>query len=341
MCPDAEIGVVNPVTSDGKYKLEAAIVRTADVLTRDGRRGDIIQVEQQAVGINSEIAALPAEWVPAVFDAIRYAVARGVIVIEPAGNGGFNRKGKGRGISLDRVELQGRFDRTNHDSGAIMVGGAEPVSGVATETTNYGSRVDVQGYGLYVTTLGYGDLFGGKNNRLFAYTAVYEGTSSATPCVTGVAALVQASLRARGLPELDAFLMRAVLAGTGAPDGSVRTKSLGPRPNADGAIDGLADPTVPLITGVAFSKKKGTLTVDGVYFRGLADAPEMRSVVFINGVPVTTTYLDGFPGPGGSTTRLVATGVRDLVPPGQVTYVEVGDAAGPISPRRIFVRKKK
>ncbi len=341
MCPGVEVGVVNPVTSDSKYKLELAIKHAADVLTRDGKRGDVIQVEQQALGINTEIAALPAEWVPAVFDAIQYAVAKGAIVVEPAGNGGINRKGKGRGVSLDRPELAGMFDRSSRDSGAIMVGGAIPVSATATSSSNFGSRVDVQGYGLYVTTLGYGDLYGGKNNPRGAYTAVFEGTSSATPCVTAVASIIQATLRARGLPELDPLLMRAVLAGTGSPDGSVRTKRVGPRPDAAAGVAGVADPSVPLITGISFSKKKGTLTVDGLYFNGGNAAPDQQSVIFVNDEAVRTEYVSDADGPNGTTTRLLAPDSSNVVAPGALTFVEVGTSAGPLSAKRIFVRKKK
>jgi hypothetical protein len=338
ICPDVEVGVINPVEASGTYRLANAIDHAADVLSAGGRRGDVIQIEQQARGISKEIAALPAEWDPAVFRAIQRAVALGVVVVEPAGNGGINKKGKGRGVSLDRSELGGVFDRNNQDSGAIVVGGAEPVSATATSTSNYGSRVDVQGYGLYVTTLGYGDLSGDGDPRT-AYTAVFAGTSSATPCVTGVAIIVQAGLRARGLKELDSFLMRAVLAGTGSPDGSIRTRRLGPRPNAFGALNGVDDPAVPLITSLTYAKKRDELTVDGVYFHSDVEAGSAPSVVYVNGVAAETHYLAGFPGPYGTTTRLVAVGVGAMLPSGEISYIEVGDATGPLSPRRIYVRK--
>lgn len=345
MCPAAQIGVINPTKPNAsggfKYNLEDAVRRAADVLSADGRRGDIIQIEQQAVGPNDEIAALPVEWAQAVYDAIRYAVARGLVVVEPAGNGGF-KNGKGRGVSLDRADLQGRFDRAKRDSGAIVVGGAEPDSRVATLTTNYGSRVDVQGHGLKVTTLGYGDIFGGKKkkSRRFAYTGFFEGTSSATPCVTGAAALVQAAIRAHGLFELDSLQMRAVLAGTGAPDGSPRGHTLGPRPNAAAAAVGVSDPNVPLVTGVALDEATGVLTVDGIYFLGANAASDLRSVVYVNGTAVATQYVDGFPGPGGTTqTRVTATGVAGLIPVGVITLVTVGNAAGSLSPAHVFVRK--
>lgn len=93
ICPDAEIGLINPVDNNSDYKLAAAIDSATSLL----ERGDIMHIQQQARGINREIAALPPEWEPAVFDAVQRAVAKGIVVIEPAGNGGAQGKqGEGR-----------------------------------------------------------------------------------------------------------------------------------------------------------------------------------------------------------------------------------------------------
>ena len=53
--------------------------------------------------------------------------------------------------------------------------------------SNYGARVDVQGWGREVTTTGYGDLQGGLNEDLW-YTDHFSGTSSASPVVVGALA---------------------------------------------------------------------------------------------------------------------------------------------------------
>lgn len=339
ICPDAQIGVINPVDDQKNYRLAQAIDKATDILTRDGARGDIIQVEQQARGINAEIAALPPEWDPAVFDAIQRAIARGVIVIEPAGNGGIKGK-KAKGIDLGRSELGGAFNRKKRDSGAIIVGGAIPLDANHAPTSNYGDRVDVQGYGTAVTTLGYGDLWGG-NNPLEAYTGVWSGTSSATPCVTGVATIVQATLKANGLDPFDCWLLRALLVGTGSPDGSPRTQRVGPRPNAEAAALGVLDPAVPLITNLKFSKKRDELVVDGIYFRDGAFPVEERSIVYVNGEPVTTEYVTGYEGPYGTTTRIVAKNVGAMLPKNVVSYVTVGNQGGVVSPPRVYVRTKK
>ena len=335
MCPDAEIGLINPVENNGDYKLAAAIDKAATLLDR----GDIMQIEQQARGINREIAALPPEWEPAVFDAIQRAVAKGIVVIEPAGNGGL-KGNKAKGASLDTPELGGAFDRKKRDSGAIIVGGGIPLDASKAPTSNYGSRLDVQGYGLYVTTLGYGDLFG-DGDPLRSYTAIFSGTSSAAPCVTGVAAIIQGALKAAGLEPFDSRLMRSVLAGTGSPDGSIKSQYIGPRPNARSAIGGILDPTVPLLTEIKFAAKKNRLTVDGVYFQGLNFAEADRAVIIINGTAVATTWSAGYEGPYGTTTRLTATGagLTDLLPSGELVFVTVRNGSGTESPRRIFIRK--
>lgn len=335
ICPDAEIGLINPVDAGSNYKLAAAIDQATQLLAR----GDIMQIEQQARGINREIAALPPEWEPAVFDAIQRAVAKGIVVIEPAGNGGI-KNGKPKGASLDHASLGGAFDRKKRDSGAIIVGGGVPLDASHAPTSNYGSRLDVQGYGLYVTTLGYGDLFGSPD-PLRSYTAVFSGTSSATPCVTGVAAIVQGALLAAGLEPFGSQLMRSVLAGTGSPDGSIKSERVGPRPNAVAAAGGVLDPALPLLTDVKFAAKKNRLTVDGVYFNGLNAAEADRAVILVDGTPVPTTSSTGFDGPYGTTTRLTASGpgLTDLLPSGDIVFVTVRNGAGVESPRRVFIRK--
>ena len=91
------------------------------------------------------------------------------------------------------------FDRTQADSGSILVGaGAPPANthgrdhGAARSRlafSNYGLCVDVQGWGAEVTTLGYGDLQGGDES--IWYTDVFGGTSAAAAIVAGVMTSLQ------------------------------------------------------------------------------------------------------------------------------------------------------
>ena len=134
--------------------------------------------------------------------------------------------------------------------------------------------------------------------------------------------------------------MRSVLAGTGSPDGSIKTQRVGPRPNAVAAIGGILDPAVPLLTEIKFAAKKQRLTVDGVYFNGLESAEADRAIIFINGTAIETSWSAGFLGPYGTTTRLTATGpaLKDLLPSGEIVFVTVRNGAGEESPRRVFIR---
>ncbi|MGW5310625.1 S8 family serine peptidase [Nocardia thailandica] len=168
---------------------------------------------------------LPVEWWPDDFAAIRYAVGRGVVVVEAAGNGGED---------LDDELYETRpaeFPGTWHnplrpgpiDSGAVLVGAGAPPPGTHGNDhgparsrlafSNYGARLDAQGWGREVTTTGYGDLQGGGDEDLW-YTDIFSGTSSASPIVVGAVAAAQAM---RGGDRLDPEQVRNLLRTTGSP----------------------------------------------------------------------------------------------------------------------------
>jgi serine protease len=248
ICPAADIGIINPNDErTGDYKLAAAIYEAANKL--EPNSGDIIQVEQQAPPINNQVLALPVEFQPDVYMAIKTATAAGLVVVEPAGNGSSSLD-TGKGIN-------GQFDRSRFDSGAIIVGAGNPpligyTNAARIKSSNYGSRVDVQGQGLFVTTAGYAGLWGKKgkrSDRSIRYTDRFGGTSSATACVTGAAAVVQGVLKERGMAPLSPALMRTLLVGTGSPDLSPGNMPIGPRPDAFKAVRVLLE-SRPFIAGV-------------------------------------------------------------------------------------------
>jgi hypothetical protein len=75
---------------------------------------------------------------------------------------------------------------TNHSLG-VMVGGGDPDTHKAVSSTNFGSRVDCQGWGAKVATTGgpgYQD-----------YVENFNGSSSATAMIGGVAASLQGAHR--------------------------------------------------------------------------------------------------------------------------------------------------
>lgn len=162
-----------------------ATLPTATVIRRAAdrlRAGDILLLEIHRRGPDGsgvgQDGFIAIEWWPDDFAAIRYAVAKGVIVVEAAGNGArnldaniFNTRPSGFPTTW-----RNPFNVANPSSGAIVVGAGAPPPGThgrdhspdrsRLDFSNYGQRVDAQGWGREVTTTGYGDLQGGSNRDL-------------------------------------------------------------------------------------------------------------------------------------------------------------------------------
>jgi Subtilase family len=257
ICADAKLGMVS-IFGDEERTTSVAIREAADKLSA----GDILLVELHLAGPknNYEERAdqdgyIAVEWWPDDFDAIQYAVGRGIIVVEAAGNGAVD-------LDDDLYETpdpgfpatwKNPFRRANRDSGAILVGAGAPPPGTHNRTlygldrsrldfSNYGSSVDAQGWGREVTTLGYGDLQnGGSEDRWYADE--FAGTSSASPIIVGALACLQGIRRARGVKPLTPAQARAVLRSTGSPQqadtNAPLTQRIGNRPDLKALIAAL------------------------------------------------------------------------------------------------------
>src|SRR6185295_14797143 len=107
----------------------------------------------------------------------------------------------------------GVFNRAVRDSGAFLIGGGSSAAHAPMCWTNYGSRLDFQGWGENVVTLGYGTLamVGGADQNQW-YTGTFSGTSSASPVVAGAVASIQGFRKAHGLLALDPLTLRSWLA---------------------------------------------------------------------------------------------------------------------------------
>jgi serine protease len=168
--------------------------------------GDVIIIEQQMVGPDLKKYTAVEFW-PHIFDQLKAATKKGIHCVQAAGNGNSN---------FDEAAYEGAFDLKKRDSGCIMVGAVGPADKERLSFSNYGSRVDVSGYGRGVVTTGYGDLFNQAPER--KYTARFSGTSSATPIVSGVVAVVS-SIAKEHRKNISPKNMREMLRKTGVPQG--------------------------------------------------------------------------------------------------------------------------
>jgi PKD repeat protein len=180
----------------------------------------------------SQCDFIPMEYWQDNFDAIASATANGRIVVEAAGNGATN---------LDDPIYNGAFNRMVRDSRAILVGAGNSYQRSPSCFTNYGSRVDMHGWGDSVRTLGYGDAFNpGDENQYYTHT--FSGTSSASPIVTGAAAsIIGVSLvDGQGYGGRTPTEIRKILRDTGTPQLS-DPRNIGPLPNLAAAIPRILD----------------------------------------------------------------------------------------------------
>jgi hypothetical protein len=258
--PDAVVSAVSldSMSTAPAIRIAADRLRAGDIMLLEvHRRGPAAN----GIGQHGYIAI---EWWPDDFAAIRYATRKGVIVVEAAGNGQQN---------LDAAIYNQRpsgfpstwrnpFNPANPSSYAVVVGAGSPPPGTHGSNhgpdrsrlgfSNFGRRVDCQGWGREVTTTGYGDLQGGTDRNRW-YTDTFSGTSSASPCVVGSLACLQGILRARGMRPLLPAAAISLLRTTGSPQtdapGRPRSQRIGNRPNLRQMIARYIRPgikTVPL-----------------------------------------------------------------------------------------------
>jgi len=225
LCPSAILSGV----SHGSLGSSRAIETASSLLSA----GDVLLLEMHRPGPRYAYASrddqrgyIAVEWWPDDLAAIQGAVARGIVVVEAAGNGAeslddpfYNAPGPGFPAEW-RNPFLGAVD-----SGAVLVGAGAPPSGhfgpdrARLDFSNWGARVDCQGWGRGVVSTGYGDFYrdaqdGGDEN--YWYTQEFSGTSSASPIITGVVTCLQGIAKASGR-RLTPAEIRAALRATGSP----------------------------------------------------------------------------------------------------------------------------
>lgn len=220
---------LNTVTSG---RTASDMANALDLATAATSAGDVITISQgicAVSGCGGGGVVLPLVYSASARDALRVATAKGVVAVVSAGNGGAN--------------LDGYADRLGDDAPEVIVVGAG--NGAATgcgtadgpargrvASSNYGSRVDLQGWGSCARTTAQG---GGY--RWWGFT------SAATPQVAGAAALLSSMVQAQG-DLLSGGQIRGLLQATGSAQvvSGTRGGRIGPLPNvraALGAVDGI------------------------------------------------------------------------------------------------------
>jgi serine protease len=182
----------------------------------DLRFGDVLLVEIQVK--RAQETWRPIESSRTLFEAIRLATARGVVVVEPAGNGGYN---------LDK-------DKGFGDSGAIIVGASQSeASHLHLSQSNFGQRLDCFAWGENVITLW--DYYSGQFVvPKFSFAQItglkplselpevsgdgtvtrlheFDGTSCASAIVAGIALVVQSLAHTYLRFRLSPFQLRLLL----------------------------------------------------------------------------------------------------------------------------------
>lgn len=225
IAPKAKVKVVSQIRDNGRYNTADAILSAVNNM----QAGDILLLEAQATydGYGDK-NYLPVEVKPDIFDAIRMGANKGIIIIEAGANGGNDldqfkdRNGK---------QILNRNSPDFKDSGAIMVGAASArVPHKRSYFSNYGSRVDVYGWGNAVDTTD------AKPREFMTnlYTSSFGGTSSASPIIAGAAASIQGIVKNNQGKVYTPSQLRDILS-----DSSTGTKSNDPASDKIGVLPDL------------------------------------------------------------------------------------------------------
>jgi hypothetical protein len=224
IAPEAQIHTYPEWTVEEGYRRVTCIANAI----ANSSYGDVVLLEMQAMGAGGNYA--PAEVDPAVWTVVRTGTDAGVVVVGAAGNGNQNLDGP------PYEEYMGWGD-----SGAIIVGaGSSNTSHNKLSFSTYGSRVNVQGWGQNVFTLGYGHYaaYGEDPNQY--YTHAFSGTSSASPFVAAACVSLQGLAEERLGARLSPSDLRQLLIDSGIPQGS--GGHIGPFVDLGAAIELLIPP---------------------------------------------------------------------------------------------------
>lgn len=243
-------------------------MHTGDVYLMEAQDGTDIGPGLTRDGIGT---FAPKTIVPIFADTIQAAVARGIIVVLPAGNGkncgpssGYSMYCPGidpddSGYNLDQLDIP--------DVGAIVVGAGIAPRGTTADTTtpcagfnpgndpvrgrvsfgSWGARtIQVQGPAGCVPTTSWPNQW----EPTEMYSDGFNGTSSASAVVAGAAAALSSAYEAKTGRPLTPALARTALVAGGSPQDTTGARSgpIGPLPNVARSLDYLTTPPDTTVT---------------------------------------------------------------------------------------------
>lgn len=225
IAPAANARVVSQWRTASTYNTAEAILSAVGSMSA----GDVLLLEAQTT-YPGAAGYVPVEVEQAVFDAIQFATAQGIVVVEAGANGA---------VDLDEFQdlfgrrILNRSSRDFRDSGAIMVGaGSSAAPHTRLGFSNFGSRIDCFAWGENIDTCG----DGWTGTATHTYTAGFGGTSGASPIVTGAALLLQAWGESKGTGRYSPAAVRDLLS-----DASLNTGSANPAVDRIGVMPDLRE----------------------------------------------------------------------------------------------------
>jgi hypothetical protein len=258
IAPQVTARVVSTRLTNTQWSIADAVMSAASTLSF----GDVLLLEEQVWDNPAAPTMLvPVEFEIHNFDTIRLATALGIVVIEPAGNGG---EAAGRGLDLATLVASTQvhvFDRALpqqfKDSGAIVVGAAAFSSATRSYerrtqfgpsscaapfiTSNFGNRVDCYARGECVATIESTVVGNGILPSDKMYSNIFAGTSAASAIIAGAAVIVQSIAQERRTKRFSAHKMRDILSdqtpGINTPSANPANDRIGVMPNLKRIIE--------------------------------------------------------------------------------------------------------
>ncbi|MCB9919902.1 MAG: S8 family serine peptidase [Planctomycetes bacterium] len=223
---------VRGVVPESSLYVSSVVLGNADAVSRATKiagPGDVFSSSLvHAVALGNQGFHAPFDFPQDAYDAVRIAVAKGIVMTVAAGN---------TGNDLANPLLYGyRYASSATPSGAWIIGATYMGARKKVAWSNYGDVVRFSSWGAGVTAPAYGQLFRDPSTpETRSYTDVFGGTSAASPQVAGAAAAIQSAswMMKRRWLDVDALASALELHGTSIQD------RVGPRPDIAGTLAGL------------------------------------------------------------------------------------------------------